>query len=525
MNPCAFAPPFTITLRVLVVSIVALSQACLFVVQSASAATCESLATFTPPDTTIVLAKSQPAATFTPPKPVDAPGTLDKLPAFCRVAVEIRPTKDSDIKFEVWMPESNWNGKFMGIGTGGWAGEIWYASIGDALRSGYAAASTDTGHEGKGNDASFALGHPEKVIDFGYRAVHEMTVKAKAIVAAYYGHAPRYSYWNGCSTGGKQGLKEAQSFPNDYDGIVAGAPANYWTHLVASGVWIAQATLRDQSSYIPREKYSLIHNAVLRGCDTIDGIKDGVLDDPTRCPFDAEALQCKTADDSKNCLSAAQVEAARKIYSGPRNPRTGEQIFPGLEAGSEREWEFWADGPEPRIDTSHFKYVVFKNPKWDLRSFNFDRDVSLADKLDNGIIAATDPNLKEFFAHGGKLLLYHGWSDGAIAPRNTINYYKSVVATIGGLEKAENSVRLFMEPGVGHCGGGDGPFAFDDIGTLEQWIEQGKVPDRIVAAHRPDDTGSAKPDRTRPLCPYPQVAQYKGSGSTDDASSFVCGKE
>jgi feruloyl esterase len=201
MNPCAFAPSFTITLRVLVVFVVALSQACLFVVQSASAATYESLATFTLPDTTIVLAKSQPAGTFTPPKPVDAPGTLDKLPAFCRVAVEIMPTKDSDIKFEVWMPESNWNGKFMAIGTGGWAGEIWYPSIGDALRSGYAAACTDTGHEGKSDDASFALGHPEKVIDFGYRAVHEMTVTAKAIVAAYYGHAPRYSYWNGCSTG------------------------------------------------------------------------------------------------------------------------------------------------------------------------------------------------------------------------------------------------------------------------------------------------------------------------------------
>jgi feruloyl esterase len=525
MNPCTPAPPFTITLRALLVSFAALSVPFFLVARSASAATCESLATLALPDTTVVLAKSQPAGTFIPPKPVDAPGPpLDNLPAFCRVAAEIRPTKDSDIKFEVWMPASEWKGKFMGIGNGGWSGEIWYPMMGGALRRGYAAASTDTGHEGKFDDGSFALGHPEKVIDFGYRAVHEMTVKAKAIIAAYYGNAPKHSYWNGCSSGGKQGLKEAQRFPTDYDGIIAGAPANSWTHLSASGVWIAQATLRDQVSYIPKEKYPLIHNAVLEACDAMDGIKDGVLDNPTRCRFDPKVLQCKKAD-APDCLTTAQVEAARKIYSGPKNPRTGEQIFPGLEPGSERGWGFFAGGPEPPIVTSHFKYLVFKNPNWDFRSLNFDSDVALADKLDNGLIAATDPNLKEFFAHGSKLLLYHGWIDSGIAPRNTINYYNSVVAIMSGTEKAENSIRLFMAPGMDHCFGGDGPFAFDAISTLEQWVEQGKTPDRIIAAHIPDGVGSAKPDRTRPLCPYPQVAKYKGSGSTDDASNFVCTKE
>jgi feruloyl esterase len=395
-----------------------LAAAHLFTVRSASAATCESLATLALPDTTIVLAKSQPAGTFTAPKPVDAPGPpLDNLPAFCRVVGEIRPTKDSDIKFEVWMPTSDWNGKFMGIGNGGWSGEIWYPFMGVALRRGYATASTDTGHEGNFDDGSFALGHPEKVIDFGYRAVHEMLLRPGRY--ADYGDAPKHSYWNGCSSGGKQGLKEAQLFPSDYDGVIAGAPANYWTHLSASGVWIAQATLKDTPSYIPKEKYLVIHNAALAACDALDGVKDGVLEDPTRCRFNPKVLQCKNAD-GLDCLTAAQVEAARKIYAGPKNPRTGEQIFPGLEPGSERGWGFFAGGPQPPVVTSHFKYLVFKNPSCDFRSLNFDGDVALADKLDSGLITATDPNLKEFLR--GEAHPVSRLERPCIAPQNTINY-------------------------------------------------------------------------------------------------------
>ena len=397
--------------------------------------------------------------------------------------------------------------------------------MGVALRRGYAAASTDTGHKGSVGDASFALGHPEKVIDFGYRSVHEMTVKAKAIIAAYYGKEARLAYWSGCSSGGKQGLKEAQWFPLDYDGIIAGAPANFWTHLIASGIWIAQATRENPAGYIPKEKYAVLHKAVLDARDAADGVKDGVLEDPTRCHFDPKQLQC-TGADGPNCLTSAQVEAARKIYSGPRNPRTGEQIFPGLEPGSELGWDFFARGPEPPIVASHFKYLVFKNPDWDYRTLNFDSDVALADKLDNGVLTATDADLKEFFAHGGKLLLYHGWTDAGIAPQNSINYYDSVVGAMGGAEKVKNSMRLFMAPGMNHCFGGDGPFVFDTFTTLEQWVEKGKAPDQIIAAHfAGGGVSSAKPDRTRPLCPYPQVAKYKGSGSTDDAANFVCSKE
>lgn len=525
MNSCASAKRLERCSPVFVASLLVFSAASAFTARSTKAATCESLAALALPGTSITLAKTEPAGTFTPPKPSRMPGPpLNNLPAFCRVAGEIKPTSDSDIKFELWMPASGWNGKFMGTGNGGWAGEIWYAELGDALRRGYAAANTDTGHEGNGGDASFALGHPEKVIDFGYRAVHEMTVKAKSILAAYYGVAPKHSYWNGCSSGGKQGLTEAQRFPRDYDGIIAGAPANFFSHLIVSGIWIAQATREDSGAYIPKEKLPLLHKAVLDACDSLDGVKDGVLENPKRCHFDPKALLCKGADGS-GCLMAAQVEAVAKTYAGPKNPRTGEQIFPGLEPGSENGWVFFAGGREPPIVASFFKYLVFKNPNWDYRTLNFDSDVAIADKVDNGILTAINPNVKEFFAQGGKLFLYHGWNDGGIAPQNSINYYNSVVAAMGGVDKVQDSMRLFMAPGMDHCYGGDGPFDFDTVAALEQWVEKGKAPDRIVAAHLPEGSASNKPDRTRPLCPYPQVAKYKESGSTDDASNFVCAKE
>ncbi len=523
MNACTSATACSMPRRTLVAPRLLFLAASFFCGPPVAGATCESLATLSLPDTTITLAKPEPAGKFTPPRPGNLPGRpLDNLPAFCRVAVEVKPTKDSDIKFELWMPASEWNGKFMGLGNGGWAGEISHSGIGDALRRGYAAASTDTGHEGSGGDASFALGHPEKVIDFGYRAVHEMTVKSKAIIAAFYGNALKHSYWDGCSTGGKQGLTEAQRFPHDYDGIIAGAPANFFTHLIVSGIWIAEATRENPTGYIPKEKLPLLHKAVVDACDTLDGMKDGLLENPKRCHFDPNVLLCKGAD-SPECLTAAQVEAAKKIYAGPKNPRTGEQIFPGLEPGSENGWVFFAREREPPIVASHFKYLVFKNPNWDFHTLNFDSDVALADKLDNGIITATNPNLKEFFAQGGKLLLYHGWNDGAIAPQNTINYYNSVADAMGGSAKVQDSMRLFMAPGMDHCYGGDGPFDFDTIAALEQWAEKGNAPDRIVAGHLLK--GPPKPDRTRPLCSYPQVAKYKGSGGTDEASNFVCAKE
>lgn len=414
------------------------------------------------------------------------------------------------------MPESGWNGKLQSVGNGGWSGAINPGGLAGAIRRGYAAAGTDTGHSGGG--AGFAMGHPEKLIDFGYRAVHEMTVKAKALIAAYYGNGPKLSYWNGCSSGGKQGLKEAQRFPNDYDGIIAGAPANYWTHLMIATLWAAHATLKDPASYIPPAKYPLIHRAVLDACDSLDGVKDGVLENPMRCNFDPKVLLCQ-GDDKADCLTALQVEAVHKIYGPVTNPRTHQEIFPLLEPGSELGWSALAGGPGPLpIPVEHFKYVVFKDPSWDFKTLNFDSDVALADKLDGGLLNATDPNLKDFFARGGKLLQYHGWNDQLIAPRNSIDYYKSVEEKLGGPAKLQGNYRLFMVPGMAHCGGGDGPSSFDMVSAIEQWVEQNKPPDQIIAALRRNDTVV----RTRPLCPFPQVAQYKGIGSTDDAANFVC---
>jgi feruloyl esterase len=469
------------------------------------------------PNTTIAFAQLVPAGDFKIPGAPPNERPLHDLPAFCRVAADITAAPDSDIKFEVWLPVTGWNGKFQAVGNGGWAGAISYGELAAALQSGYATASTNTGHDGSGSDASFALGHPEKVTDFAWRAVHEMTLKAKALVAAFYGKAPARSYWSGCSTGGKQGLKEAQKFPTDYDGIVAGAPANYWTHLMAGDIWTAQATHSSEAAYIPPAKYAVIHKAVLEACDAKDGLKDGLIDDPRNCHFDPAVLTCKENQETQpDCLTEPQVEAARKIYLGAKNPRTGKQVFPGLEPGSEWQWGVFAGSSEPPIVASYFKYLLFKDPNWDFRKLDFDKDIELADKFDNGLIGATDPNLESFIALGGKLLLYHGWSDGLIAPRNTINYFNAVSQVLG--PKTQDSVRLFMIPGMGHCHGGEGPDRFDAVAAIGDWIEQRKPPDQIVAAHR----SAGHVDRTRPLCPYPKVATYVGTGSIDDAANFTC---
>ena len=447
-----------------------------------------------------------------------SPVSPKSLPAFCRVAATLRPSKDSDIKIEVWLPAEGWNGKFQGVGNGAWVGAIIYPALMSALQKGYATAGTDTGHSGGPMDGSFALGHPEKVVDFGYRAVHEMTVKAKAIIAAFYQKGPQYSYWNGCSSGGKQGLKEAQRFPNDYDGIIAGAPANYWTHLTAATVWVGAATHKDEASFIPPAKYRMMHDAAIRSCDAVDGLKDGLIDDPRRCHFDPKVLECPGAD-APTCLTAPQVEAAKKIYGPVTNPRTGEAIFPGLEPGSELGWGLLAGGKEPsEIGMAEFRNIVYHDPNWDWRTFDFDKGVALADKVDQNTITANDPNLKPFFAHGGKLLMYHGWTDPLIAPENSINYYTSVLDKMGGASKASSSIRLFMVPGMDHCGGGEGPNSFDSMSVIEHWVEQGNPPAQIVASH----LAGGQVDRTRPLCTYPQVARYKGSGSIDEAANFIC---
>jgi feruloyl esterase len=506
------------------VAFVCLSALLALVALSASAATaapCESLASLKFPNTMVTSATTVAAGTFVPPTPGGvgiagrAPFTqYATLPAFCRVAATLTPSSDSDIKVEVWMPASGWNGKLESVGNGGWAGTISYPALASALLDGYAAASTDTGHASVGG--SFALGHPEKFIDFGYRAVHEMTVAAKAIIAAFYDQAPAISYFRGCSTGGRQALAEAQLYPADYKGIVAGAPANYMTHLSAWQLWNAQAVHKDEDSYIPPEKYPAIHKAALDACDALDGVKDGLIGEPMRCHFDPAVLTCKGSD-GPSCLTPAQVEAARKLYSGAKNPRTGQEVFPGFEPGSELAWATLA-GPQPfAIAADFFKYVLFKDPNWDFHSLDFDRDVALADRNDKHTINDIDPNLKEFFGRGGKLLMFHGWSDQDIAPLNSVTYYESVLKAVGA-SKTAASMRLFMLPGMAHCGNGEGPNRFETMDALTQWVEKGQAPKQMIASH----ITNAVVDRTRPVCPYPQIAAYKGTRSTDDAANFVC---
>jgi feruloyl esterase len=468
----------------------------------------------------ITAAEALPAGVFqapgTPPPPVAM------LPARCRVVAVLTPSADSHIEMELWLPAENWNGKFEAIGNGGWGGKIEEGANGSvnmisALREEYAVVSSDTGHKSSTvSDGSFALGHPEKLLDFGSRAVHEMVLQSKVIVGKYYGRAPEYSYWNGCSGGGRQGLMEAQRYPEEFDGIAAGAPANFWTHLMLGIVAEAQATHKGQPGNLPNGKLSLLHDAVLRQCDALDGVRDGVLNDPAACRFDPKTLECKGAD-GPGCLTQAQVEGARRMYSGAINPRTNQQIYPGMALGSELGWNPSSE-PLLSIAADHFRYVVFKYPAWDYRKLNFDSDVAFTDKTDDGLLNATDPNLQAFFAHGGKLIQYHGWSDPAISPLNSINYFESVQARLGGASKTDEFYRLFMVPGMGHCGSGDGPNQFNAMGALERWRESNIAPSQMLAMH----VTNGAVDTVRPLCPYPQVAVYKGSGSTNDAANFSC---
>jgi feruloyl esterase len=490
------------------------------------AATCESLLTLALPNTTITLAQAVAAGTLSVevsgPAAAQGNAPFKQLPAFCRVAATLKPSSDSDIKIEVWMPLANWNNKFQAVGNGGYAGWITYTGTGavergmaEALKRGYATASTDTGHTG--DSAAPFLGHPEKLVDFGYRAVHEMTVAAKAIIAAFYGTAPKYSYWNGCSSGGRQGLMEAQRFPADYDGIIAGAPANPTTRLSTWNVHVARAALEDPASTIPSSKYPMIHRAVVNACDALDGLTDGLIDDPRRCRFDFKTLEC-SGEDAPSCLTAAQVETARTLTSPAVHSKTGETIFPGLALGTELGWATRIGGPEPnRLGTDYVKYVVFADPKWDWRTFDLETAVARADSIDNGTMNATNPDLKPFRQRGGKLLLYHGWADQNFSPLSTIAYYDRVLDTVGSAGSAE-WLRLFLAPGMGHCGRGEGPNTFDAVTAIEQWVEHGKAPDVMIASHVTD----GKVDRTRPLCPYPQVAKYRGSGSLDAAENFTC---
>jgi feruloyl esterase len=488
------------------------------VIRAAGGTSCASLAALSIPSITIKSATQVPAGPFTP----NGSNTALTLPAFCRVEGTARPTTDSDIKFEVWIPPSDaWNGKLEGVGNGGYSGAIPYAALAAGLRRGYATAASDTGHSG--DDMKFGQGHPEKVVDWAHRAVHATSEAAKLILRNHTGKFPDHSYFDGCSTGGQQALSEAQRYPDDYDGIIAGDPGNNRVRQTFGFLWSWSVSHRDGVAVIPAAKLSMITKAVVDACDGLDGLKDGIIDDPRRCHYDPGRLLCKGADEP-SCLTAAQVEAVRKIYDGPKNPRTGEQIYSGWARGSEgfgetpaESWRTYImDPPEP-MRVGFFRYFLFHDPGWDWHTLDWDRDLTYAEqKL--AFLSAVDRDLTAFKRRGGRLLMYTGWSDPIVPPLDAVTYYDGVVKTMGGLEKTREFYRFFLAPGMGHCGGGPGPNTFDTLAALEQWVEKGSAPDKLLASH----STNGKVDRTRPLCPYPQVARWKGTGSTDEAANFMC---
>jgi feruloyl esterase len=489
----------------------------------AAAATCENLASLELPDGKITSASLVEAGQFTPPGgggPMmggpDALAVFKNAPAFCRVCATLTPTPDSDIKVEVWMPSENWNGKLVGIGNGVWAGNIGYSAMVEPLSKGYATVVTDTGHVGSGMDAKFAVGHKEKLIDFGHRAVHEMTVKAKTILKAYYGKKEKLSLWVSCSTGGRQGLMEAYRYPGDYDGISAMAPANPMVGLMIGSLWTGYAAMKDDAHRLPPPKLMASNKDYIDHCDEKDGLKDGIVSDPESCSYDPVVIQCKEGDQN-DCLTAPQVEALRDIYGGPRDSRTGEPIFEGFPPGSEQQLTLLTSGPEPfSVATSYFRDIVFNDSQWNFKSFDYDKDLIASYKAGSDILDVPSDGLSKFFEGDGKLLLSHGWADGLIPAPNTVAYYKSMTANMDS-KRATDSVRLFMVPGMGHCGGGDGPSVLDMLSVIDKWASEGEAPDRIIASNPPN----LKP-MTRPICPYPQVPLYKGSGSTGDAANFEC---
>lgn len=472
---------------------------------------CADLASLELERAAITSAELVAAGPFTVPSFGPAPGENPPvdLPAHCRVELVLTPTPDSNINAELWLPVEDWTGKFLAVGNGGWAGRIQgYRDMVEGLRRGYATAGTDTGHsDADGPAGMFALGHPEKLVDFAYRALHDMTVKSKRVIAAFYRPQLDYAYYTGCSTGGRMGVMAAQRYPGDYDGIIAGALANRHIHMHTAGVARTIELSRHPERATPKPVAELVNEAVMKQCDTL---REGFLNNPKACAFDFSALVCHGQEDGQ-CLTKAQLETVEAYYGGLYTS-DGELVWSGQALGN----------PLPPLPSTNqtpnpfafdtVRILGFQDPDYDWREFDLDRDLPRIDAA-AGFVDAVDPDLRAFEAHGGKLLLYHGWRDTGITPENTILYYESVLDEMG--PKQDEWMRLFMVPGMGHCRGGPGVDTFDALGALEQWREQGEAPDEMLATS--EGNGLA-----RPLCPYPQYAEYDGSGDLADASSWRC---
>ncbi|WEK41461.1 MAG: tannase/feruloyl esterase family alpha/beta hydrolase [Candidatus Brevundimonas colombiensis] len=459
--------------------------------------------------------------------------------AFCRIVARATPSPQSNIVMEIWLPDAQrWNGKFLGTGNGGFAGDIRYAGLAGGLRRGYAVANTDMGsYPAAAAGVGYEAGNerPEVVRDWAYRATHEMTLVSKAMVSRYYGRRPDYSLFAGCSTGGHQGLMEAQRYPEDYDAILAGAPGHNRTHLHAAFTHLALATRQSGGDIVSPAKLGLFSAAALRACVGKDGGApgDSFLTDPTKCGFRPQDLACRPDQVSAECLTAGEIKTLQWTLDGIRNPRTGELIYPGLTLGSEGILAFLAGGlPNGRLPAELARWVF--GPDWDPSTFSFDADMTRVDNELAPIVNAMDADLSRFVARGGKLILYHGWSDFVVRPIDSVLYYDRLTAA--GADQTEFA-RLFMAPGVSHCQDGLGPDNFgqsaeavteggpdtDLLAALDQWVTTGVAPEQVMAT-RFDQPRS--PERkviaTRPICAYPKVARYNGHGDAAQADSFDC---
>jgi feruloyl esterase len=467
-----------------------------------------------------------------------APGVTVHAP-FCRVRGLIRPSVDSNIYFEVWLPPADqWNGNYQGNAPGGYAGSMFYEATERALRAGYAASTTDNGHIGS-EPSEWAAGHPERLADWGWRAVHETALASKAVIAAYYGKAPGHSYFIGCSKGGGSGIMEAQRFPTDYDGIISGAMGWNLSARLAMYLWTIQ-TVQAPGGWLSPAKLALLHQAVVASC----GGRDGTLDNPAACKFDPGRLRCK-AGAADDCLTAQQVTSVRKIYSGPID-ENGASIYPGYALGSELNWSKAMMGPENNPGVGTTSYAGFTNRARDLL-FGHD-DWQLGTLVPSDIYRqaraklgpswdALDTDLSAFKAAGGKFIGYQGWTDDAVPPDGTLRYYHQVAARMGGVDQARSFYRLFMAPGMDHCAGGAAPSAVggaygqpgsgrdaghDLTAALARWVEQDAAPQSLIATRYRDDDPAKEVVAQRPWCAYPSTARYTGHGSESVAANWVC---
>jgi tannase/feruloyl esterase len=516
-----------------------------------AAASCERLASLSLPNTTITAAEIVEAGAFIVPGNAprdgggssalagtigaipDVPGRVtantaglglgynggrgiplfSTLPAFCRVAATLRPSRASDVRMEMWMPIAAWNGNFRGTSPNGLGGVLNYNAMAVGIMDGFAIASTDTGH--RGGDAAW-MRDPESITDFAGRAMHETTVVGKALASAYYGTGPKYSYMIECGGGSAAALHEVQKYPADYNGVVVGGHAAHLTRQIFGQLWPWLASHPDGVAILPSAKLMVLHNAVLTKCDRLDGVKDGLLENPLKCTFDPKEIACK-AGDAANCLTARQVEAVEKIYEGPTNPRTHEQIWSPLFRGSELDWSFFTESAAPIGIATGALRMILDDPSWDYRMVDFDRHVAAADRSDIARVNASNPDISAYVRGGGKLILSGGWNNALVPAGAVVDYYTSVETKIG-VQDTRDGVRLYMVPGMIECNGGPGTDTFDMLGVMRRWVERGDAPSEVIASR----IEHGKVVRTRPLCPYPQVATYRGSGSTDEARNFVC---